>query len=89
VALLTDETGEANVWDGDSTKSNVTKAVTTLISESGLIERMFVVIRKMMGCSKFEKGGEREGCKRLSGCISAGTEKGLEDCCCCCRCGKV
>jgi len=81
VALLTDETGEANACDGDSTKSKVTKAVTALISESGLIARMFVVIRKMMGCSKFEKGGELEGCKRLSCCISACTEKCLEDCC--------
>jgi hypothetical protein len=89
VALLTDETGEANACDGDSTKSKVTKAVKALISESGLIERMFMVLRKMMVCSKFEKGRELEGCKRLSGCISACTEKGLEGCCCCCRSGKV
>jgi hypothetical protein len=43
VALLTDETGEANACDGDSTKSKVTKVVTALISESGLITRIVVI----------------------------------------------
>jgi hypothetical protein len=36
VALLTDVTGEADVWDGASTRSKVNTAVTTLNSESEL-----------------------------------------------------
>lgn len=77
MALLTDDTGEANACDGESTRSKVTRVVTALISESGLMARI-VVIRKMMGCSRFEKGGELEGCKRLGCWISACTGKDLE-----------
>lgn len=43
MALLTDDTGEANTCDGDSTESKVTKVVTALISESGLIARIVVM----------------------------------------------
>jgi hypothetical protein len=58
VALLTDDTGEANVCEGASSSSRVTKTVTALISEIGLIARMLKVKMKMMGYSSVEKGVE-------------------------------